>query len=152
MPATLSIIVNTFPARERPKGHRGLGQRHRRGRASRSQRLSCSATLVRFIFLIDVPIIAIALVGGALLVPRSRDPERRRSTRSARSSRSSASSKLVYGLIEAPSSSWTSTSTLGASRSRSWCSVMFVAWELRVKEPMLDMRYPQPRSAPAPAG
>ena len=48
---------------------------------------------------------------------------------------------LVYGLIQAPSSGWTSTSTLGAFALAIVVLLLFVAWELHVDEPMLDMHY-----------
>ncbi len=51
-------------------------------------------------------------------------------------------SALVYGIIEGPDNGWMSTQTVGdVRRSRSAILAGFIAWELRVKEPMLDLRF-----------
>src|SRR3954469_11178272 len=78
MPATLSIIVNIFPPEERPKAIAIWASVT--GAAGAFGPLASGYLLGHFwfgsIFLVNVPIIAIALVGGAFLVPRSRDPEK----------------------------------------------------------------------------
>ena len=55
------------------------------------------------VFLVNLPVIALAFVGGWFFVPKSRDPERERdSTRSARCSRSSASPRSSSGSSRRP--------------------------------------------------
>jgi Na+/melibiose symporter-like transporter len=48
---------------------------------------------------------------------------------------------LVYALIEAPDKGWSSTVTLGAFALSAVVLAIFALWELRVQEPMLDIRY-----------
>jgi EmrB/QacA subfamily drug resistance transporter len=143
MPATLSIIVNTFPARERPKAIAVWASVT--GAAGALGPVASGYLLGHFwfgsIFLVNVPIIAIALVGGAFLVPRSRDPEKAALDPVGAILSIIGIVALVYGLIEAPSSGWSSGSTLGAFAIALVVLGLFVAWELRVKEPMLDMHY-----------
>jgi Na+/melibiose symporter-like transporter len=50
-------------------------------------------------------------------------------------------STLVYGLIEGPSNGWASSTTLGAFAIALIVLGLFAAWELRVEEPMLDLRF-----------
>src|SRR4029078_3463818 len=50
-------------------------------------------------------------------------------------------SSLVYGLIEAPDKGWSSTSTIGAFGVSIIVLTVFVLWEKRVSDPMLDMAY-----------
>jgi Na+/melibiose symporter-like transporter len=47
----------------------------------------------------------------------------------------------VYGLIEAPDRGWGSPVTLAAFAVSIVAITLFVAWELHVEEPMLDIRY-----------
>ena len=79
MPSTLSILVNVFPAGRTGQGDRDLGRHHRR-RRRRSVRSSSGFLLTHFwfgsVFLINLPIIAVAFIGGWFLVPKSKDPER----------------------------------------------------------------------------
>jgi len=103
-----------------------------------------------------VPIILVALVAGAFLVPKSRDPEEAalRSGRRGLVDRGNRS-RSCTALIEAPSNGWTSHRDVGVVRG--WAAVvlaLFVAWELRVTEPMLDMHYfKKPRvQQPVPVG
>jgi EmrB/QacA subfamily drug resistance transporter len=143
MPATLSIIVNTFPARERPKAIAIWASVT--GAAGALGPVASGYLLGHFwfgsIFLVNVPIIAIALVGGAFLVPRSRDPEEAALDPVGAVLSIIGVVALVYGLIQAPSSGWTSTSTLGAFAIAIVVLGLFVAWESRVEEPMLDRHY-----------
>jgi EmrB/QacA subfamily drug resistance transporter len=143
MPATLSIIVNTFPARERPKAIAVWASVT--GAAGALGPLASGYLLGHFwfgsVFLVNVPIIIVALIAGAMLVPKSRDPEEAALDPIGALLSIVGIVALVYGLIQAPSSGWSSTSTLGAFALAAVVLVLFVAWELRVKEPMLDMHY-----------
>jgi EmrB/QacA subfamily drug resistance transporter len=143
MPSTLSIIINVFPPRERPKaiaiwaavtGVSGiLGP------------LTSGLLLGHFwygsIFLVNVPIVTIALVAGAFIVPRSRDPEQAAFDPVGALLSISGVSLFVFGLIEAPQKGWAGTTPLVAFVVAGALLASFVAWELRVDQPMLDMRY-----------
>jgi EmrB/QacA subfamily drug resistance transporter len=143
MPATLSIIVNTFPAHERPKAIAIWASVT--GAAGALGPVASGYLLGHFwfgsVFLVNVPIIIVALIAGAFLVPRSRDPEEAALDPVGAVLSIIGIVSLVYGLIEAPSNGWTSASTLGAFALALVVLGLFVAWELRVAEPMLDMHY-----------
>ena len=48
---------------------------------------------------------------------------------------------LLFAIIEAPSAGWLSGQTLAAFAVAAVVLAVFVAWELRVSEPMLDVRF-----------
>jgi len=77
MPSTLSIIINIFPAQERPKAIAIWASVT--GAAGAFGPVISGFLLGHFwfgaIFLINVPIIVVALVAGHFVVPKSRDPE-----------------------------------------------------------------------------
>jgi DHA2 family multidrug resistance protein-like MFS transporter len=92
------------------------------------------------VFLVNVPIVIVALVGGALLVPSSRDPEVGRFDVIGMLLSISGISLLVYTVIEGPRWGWTSTTALLGFTGAALLLVAFVAWELRVSKPLLDVR------------
>ena len=143
MPATLSILVNTFPPHERPKAIAIWASVT--GAAGALGPVASGYLLGHFwygsIFLVNVPIIAIALVGGAYLVQTSRDPEQGKLDPLGAVLSIIGIVSLVYGLIQAPSNGWLTPTTLGAFAVAIVVLGLFVAWELRVAEPMLDMHY-----------
>ena len=143
MPSTLSILVNVFPPGERAKAiaiWAGTA-----GAAGAIGPVSSGWLLGHYwfgaVFLINVPIIAVALVSGWLLVPKSRDPEQARLDPVGAGLSIVGIVALVYGLIEAPTAGWASASTLGSFAVAAVVLTLFVWWELRVDEPMLDIRY-----------
>ena len=92
-------------------------------------------------FLINVPIIVIALVAGHFLVPTSRDPQEASFDPGGSILSIVGIVALVYALIEAPDKGWLSPSTLISFAIAIVMLGVFVAWELRVEEPMVDMHY-----------
>jgi MFS family permease len=77
MPSTLSILTNVFPAHERPKAiavWAGIS-----GAGAAVGPVTSGFLLEHFywgsVFLVNVPMILISLVAGAILLPRSKDPE-----------------------------------------------------------------------------
>src|SRR5262245_55984279 len=80
MPATLAIIINVFPDHERPKAIAIWASVT--GAAGALGPVATGFLLGHFwfgaVFLVNVPIIIIALVAGKFLVPKSRDPEESR--------------------------------------------------------------------------
>jgi len=143
MPSTLSILINVFDAHERPKAIAIWASVT--GAAGALGPVASGYLLGHFwfgsVFLINVPIIAIALVAGSFLVPTSRDPEEAALDPLGALLSIVGIVSLVYGLIEAPSSGWASTSTLAAFGLALVVLLLFVVWELRVDEPMLDMSF-----------
>src|SRR4051794_1455573 len=143
MPSTLSILVNVFPPHERAKAiaiWAGVI-----GAAGAIGPVASGYLLGHFwfgsVFLVNVPIILTALIAGLFLVPKSRDPEEAKLDLVGAGLSIVALSSLVYGLIQAPDEGWSSTHTLGAFALGLAVLAVFVVWEKRVDEPMLDMSY-----------
>jgi EmrB/QacA subfamily drug resistance transporter len=143
MPSTLSILVNVFPTEERAKAIAIWAATT--GAAGAIGPVASGWLLGHFwygsIFLINVPIILVALASGWVLVPKSRDPEQGRLDPVGAVLSIVGISSLVYALIEAPDKGWLSASTLIAFGVAVVVLTVFVAWELHVDEPMLDVRF-----------
>lgn len=143
MPSTLSIIINVFEPHERPKAIAIWASIT--GAAGAFGPVVSGFLLGHFwygsIFLINVPTIILALVAGKFLVPSSRDPEQASFDPGGSVLSVIGIVALVYGLIEAPAHGWGSGSTLIAFAVAAVVLAGFVAWELHVEEPMVDMHY-----------
>jgi EmrB/QacA subfamily drug resistance transporter len=143
MPSTLSILVNVFPPHERTKAiaiWAGVT-----GAAGAIGPVGSGLLLGHFwygaVFLVNVPIIVVALVSGWFLVPKSRDPEEAHLDPVGALLSIVGIGSLVYGLIEAPDHGWASAPTLGAFAVAAVVLTGFVFWELHRDEPMLDIRF-----------
>ncbi len=143
MPSTLSILINVFPANERAKAIAIWASFT--GAAGAIGPVVSGWLLGHFwfgsVFLVNVPIILVALVAGFFLVPDSRDPEEASLDPVGAILSIIGIVALVYGLIEAPDKGWSSTMTLGAFGLSVIVLTIFALWELRVENPMLDIRY-----------
>ena len=143
MPATLSILVNIFPAGERAKAIAIWAATA--GAAGVIGPVGSGWLLGHFwygsVFLVNVPIVILALVGGHFLVPKSRDPEQGRLDPVGAILSIIGISTLVFGLIQAPDAGWTSTEAIAAFVIAIVTLSLFVAWELHVDVPMLDMHF-----------
>ncbi len=143
MPSTLSIIINVFPPHERPKAIAIWASVT--GAAGALGPVASGFLLGHFwygsVFLVNVPIIVVALVAGRFLVPKSRDPQQARFDPIGSLLSIVGIVALVYGLIEAPAKGWSSAATLGSFVIAIVVLALFVAWELHSDEPMLDMHY-----------
>ena len=141
MPSTLSILTNVFPASERAKAiaiWAGIS-----GAGAAVGPVACGFLLEHFwwgsVFLVNVPIIVIALVSGQILVPKSRDPEQSRLDIVGAVLSIVTIVALVYGIIEGPNTGWLSASTLLRFAVAIVFGALFLWWEGRVAEPMLDL-------------
>jgi EmrB/QacA subfamily drug resistance transporter len=143
MPSTLSILVNVFPPHERTKAIAIWASVT--GAAGAVGPVASGWLLGHFwwgsVFFVNVPILIVALVAGRFLVPKSRDPEQGQLDPLGALLSMVGISALVYGLIQAPEIGWRSAETLIAFAIAAVVLVGFVFWELRVDEPMLDMRF-----------
>jgi EmrB/QacA subfamily drug resistance transporter len=141
MPATLSIIINVFPPEERTKAIAIWASVT--GAAGGFGPLISGWLLGHFwygaVFLVNVPVIIIALVAGRFLVPRSRDPQEAPLDPIGAVLSIVGIVALVYGLIEAPDKGWLSATTMIAFVVSAVVLAVFVWWELHTDEPMLDM-------------
>jgi EmrB/QacA subfamily drug resistance transporter len=92
------------------------------------------------IFIVNVPLTAIAVVAGRRLLPESRDPVARRIDWTGAGLSGAGLVALVWAVIEAPSKGWTSTPVLAAGAFATVALAAFVVWQRRVDEPLLDVR------------
>jgi len=92
------------------------------------------------VFWINVPLLAVALVGTLHVVPDSKDPHATRLDPVGAIGSTVAVGALVYAVIDSPERGWTSPSTLMTLMVAAMAGAMFVRWELRRDEPMLDIR------------
>ena len=143
MPSTLSILVNVFPSHERARAIAIWASITGAGGALGP--VASGFLLGHFwwgsVFLVNVPIIVVALLAGRVLVPTSRDPEQARLDPIGAGLSVVGLVTLVYGLIEAPGKGWGSPGILGIFAGAAVVLAVFVLWENRVDEPMLDMSY-----------
>ena len=100
----------------------------------------------RAVFFVNVPIGVVAFVLTTLYVPRSRAPHPRRLDPVGQGLVIFALASLTYAIIDAPSAGWTSAGTLGLFAFSLACFVALVWYELRRREPLIEIRFF--RSAP----
>src|SRR4051812_13342767 len=141
MPSTLSILTATFPASERGRaigiwaGFSGVGIAI--GPVAGGWLIENADW--SWIFLVNVPVVALALVAGRWLVPESRDESAPALDWRGFVLSFAALTVLVWALIEAPSRGWTDGLVLGAFVLAAAGLAAFVAWERRAPTPMLDV-------------
>lgn len=143
MPSTLSILTNVFPADERGRaigiwaGVSGLGVA--------IGPISGGYLLNHFwwgsIFLVNVPVILLALVAGWLLVPDSRDPDAPPLDFLGAVLSVLGLLAFLYGIIEGPTKGWTSPLIVGAFVAGAVLLVGFSLWEMHVEHPLLDVSF-----------
>lgn len=154
MPATLSILTNVFSAAERPKAI-AIWAAISFGGAAIGPVIS-GFLLEHFwwgsVFLVDVPVIVIALAAGHVLMPTSRDPEQARLDPIGALLSIAGLGTLVYAIIEAPNHGWTSTTSVGWFVAALALIAAFITWERRTAEPMLDLELFQNRRFSVAAG
>ena len=143
MPATLSIISNVFPREERAKAI-GIWA----GMASIGIGLGplAGGVLLEYfswqsVFMVNVPIAAVAFAFGMRLVPESRDPEPGAFDLVGAGLSVAALLALVFPIIQAPEWGWTDTRVLGCFAAAAALGVAFARWELRVADPMLNLSF-----------
>jgi EmrB/QacA subfamily drug resistance transporter len=91
------------------------------------------------VFLAMAPVAALALVLVARLVPTSRDPAAPRLDRAGLIFSTLTIGLFVYTIIEGPVKGWGSPTTLAGFAAAAAGLLLFVGWERRVAEPMLDV-------------
>ena len=144
MPATLSVVVVVFPPEERGKAV-GIW-------AAMAGIIGAPIGLLvggwavenydwQMVFWINVPIIALALLLGLFLVPKSRDNQERPLDPIGALLSIGALGSILYSIIEAPSHGWTSVETLGVAALGLLFTLAFIRWEKRVEHPMLPIEF-----------
>ncbi|MDF3144015.1 MULTISPECIES: MFS transporter [unclassified Streptomyces] len=141
MPATLSLLVATFPKAERGKAITAWS-------ATSGLAIAVGPLVAGWLledhawgstFLINVPIAALAVVGALALVPPSRAEGMGRIDYVGGLLSIASIGSLVYATIEGPHFGW-GTGPIAAAVVAGVGLVAFVAWELRHPHPMLDVR------------
>jgi predicted MFS family arabinose efflux permease len=92
------------------------------------------------IFVLNVVMAALALAGTLAIVPATRESRPPRLDPVGALISVSALAALVFGIVEGPEHGWGDVTTLGALVAGVVGLVLFVVWELRRAEPMLDPR------------
>jgi EmrB/QacA subfamily drug resistance transporter len=143
MPATLSMLTTVFPPHERGRAigiWAGLA-----GAGAAIGPIASGFLLEHFwwgsVFLINLPIIAVALVAGLFLVPTSKDPNEAPLDPFGAALSIAGLAALLYGIIEAPSNGWTAPATLVAFGAAAVLLAVFGWWELRSNDPMIQLRW-----------
>src|SRR5438477_973882 len=144
MPATLSILTNVFTdARERAIAIALWSAVA--GVAVALGPVSGGFLLDHFwwgsVFIINAPVVVVALVAGRMLVPTSRDPAAPRIDWGGAALSIVGLTALVWAIIEAPERGWTSSAVVAGFALAIVVLAAFVRWELRREEPMLDLRF-----------
>jgi EmrB/QacA subfamily drug resistance transporter len=143
MPATLSIITATFTDHAERTKAIGLWSAVS-GLGVAIGPVAGGWLLAHFnwdsIFLVNLPIVAIALVAGHWLVPASRAAGSGRLDLIGAALSVAAFTVLTYGIIEAPSNGWLSARTLGLGAASVVLLASFGVWEARSSHPMLPLR------------
>ena len=143
MPATLSILTNVFPAHERARAiavWAGLA-----GAGAAFGPIASGFLLEHFwwgsVFLVNLPVVATALVAGRRLVPRSKDTAQPPLDPAGAVLSIAGLGALLYGIIEGPNHGWTDPVTLAWGLGGMAVLVVFGLWERRSPYPMLDLGF-----------
>ncbi len=144
MPSTLSILTNVFSddvGRARAigiwSGTTGLGMA--------IGPIAGGWLLAHYwwgsVFLVNVPIVAVGLVASVWLVPDSRDPAGTRPDPMGAVLSTAGLGLVLWGIIEAPSRSWTNPVVIAAVAAGILVLGIFVSWERRCDHAMLDLSF-----------
>jgi EmrB/QacA subfamily drug resistance transporter len=141
-PATLSLLTNVFT--ERGERARAIGLwGATTGVGIAVGPIIGGWLLEQFswpsVFFALVPFAAAAAVLVALAVPTSRDPDAPPADRPGLVLSTAAMAILIYTIIEAPNRGWAAGLSIAGFVAAAVLLVAFVAWERRVRDPMLDV-------------
>ena len=144
MPATLSLLTNIFrDPRERGRAI-GVWAAVAGGGGAIGPVIG-GFLLQHFwwgsVFLVNVPVCAVALVGGYFLLPQSRDPGAPRLDPLGALLSIAGLVLVLWAIIEAPTEGWSEPSILIPLFAGVLVLAGFVAWELHTDHPMLDVRF-----------
>jgi EmrB/QacA subfamily drug resistance transporter len=154
MPATLSILNSVFPPRERPQAIAAWS-------AVAGVGIVIGPTLGGLllshfwwgsVFLINVPLVAVALAGVLLTVPETAEPSGHRLDILGTLLVAGSLFLLVDAIIEAPTRGWTGPVTLAEAAAGLAVLAGFAWWELRIPHPLIDLRVFRSRAFSAAAG
>ena len=142
MPATLSILNSVFPPKERPQAIAAWS-------AVAGVGIVIGPTLGGLllshfwwgsVFLINVPLVVVAVAGVILTVPETAEPGGHRLDLLGTVLIGGALFAIVDAIIEAPGRGWTGIVTLGEMAAGLVALGIFAWWELRIAHPLVDLR------------
>jgi EmrB/QacA subfamily drug resistance transporter len=143
MPATLSLITTIFDGRERGQAiaiWAGVA-----GLAVAIGPLTGGFLLEHFywgsVFLVNLPIVGVALAAGVLIMPTSKDPTAPKLDLVGAGLSIAGLVALVDAFIEAPENGWTDSTILAALAIAGVLLAAFVLWERRTPHPMLNLDF-----------
>jgi EmrB/QacA subfamily drug resistance transporter len=143
MPATLSIITNVFTDRRERAQAIALWSATA-GVAVAIGPVTGGWLLEHFwwgsVFLVNVPVVVVAVVLGQLYVPTSRDPAAPRVDIPGAVLSIAGLVALVWAIIEG-AHGWTDPTVLAAFGAAAVLLGLFVVWERRTPTPMLDINF-----------
>jgi DHA2 family multidrug resistance protein-like MFS transporter len=91
------------------------------------------------IFLINAPVVVLAVIGVWLFVPENKDPNPKRLDWIGAVLEVVGVTGLVYGIIEEPVHGWSDIQVMGPIIGGLVLIVAFVAWQLRARIPLVDL-------------
>src|SRR3954463_2312504 len=142
-PATLALLVTTFTERRERATAIGIWSAVT-GLSVAIGPVTGGLLLEHFawgaVFLVNLPLAAIAVLAGRLLLTESTASRPRRFDLVGAAASVAGIGLLVWTTIEAPARGWVSAPTVGGYLAAAAVLALFVTWELRRAEPMLDVR------------
>ena len=140
MPGTLAILVDVFPARERPRAIAVWGSCSALGVAAGP--IVGGALVDRFwwgsVFLVNLPPVAVVVLAGMWLLPESAEKVPRPADPVGALLGSAMMTTLVFGVIHAAGEGWTSPAVMGSLAASALFGAGFLAWERRHPSPMVN--------------
>src|SRR4030095_7250133 len=91
-----------------------------------------------WVFVINLPVVALALVAVAVLLPENRSHVRQRIDLVGVALSAAGLALLTYGVISAGDAGWSTTAPLAEMLGGAFALVAFVIWERRVAAPLVD--------------
>ena len=147
MPATLSLLIEIFPPRERPMAI-AVWSGFAGGGAAIGPLLTGLFVTGWWIvpswgweagFLYNVPVVAVVMIAMALWLPRSRDEHPRHLDPAGAGLSIVAMTALIYWIIEGPEQGWSSVPVLSAFAVAVVFAVVLLRWQRRARHPMLPL-------------
>src|ERR1700686_272450 len=91
------------------------------------------------IFLINAPVVVIAVIGAWLFIPESKDPNPKRLDWIGALLEMAGGTGIVYAIIEEPVRGWTDFQVAGPLVGGAIFIVAFVMWQFRARVPLVDL-------------
>lgn len=142
VPAAVGALPSLFPAEERPKAVAAIMAATMLGQPIGP--LLGGWLLTSFwwgsVFVINIPVVALALLSAALLVPESRSELRPRIDLAGILTSSAGLAFLTYGIIRAGQDGWGEMIAISAMTAGALVLAVFALIEKRSRQPLVDLR------------